>query len=109
MNAVEFETTFNAIFDKCHETLIERAKRYANDSNRLRNFYNVAEEQGISVERIPTIFSAKQREAFNSALKGNIFDFDIAMWEEWIVDQINYLILTYAILLNEGGRVPKED
>ena len=106
MNANEFESAFDFIYDKCHQTLIERAFRYANDNDRLRNFYNVSKEQQLPVHRIPTLFSAKQREAFNEALKGNIFGFNIDMWEEWIIDQINYLILTYAILLNESGRKP---
>jgi hypothetical protein len=108
MNSTDFEIVFVAIISKCRETLIERANRYAYDTDRLRNFYNVAQEQNLPVQRIPTIFSAKQREAFNEALKGDIFGVNISMWEEWIVDQINYLILTYAILLNEGGRIPKE-
>jgi DNA-directed RNA polymerase subunit RPC12/RpoP len=106
MNAQEFEKAFDFIYDKCHETLIERAKRYATDDDRLRNFYNVSKEQQLPAHRIPTLFSAKQREAFNEAIKGDIFAFNISMWEEWIIDQINYLILTYAILLNEGGRNP---
>jgi hypothetical protein len=108
MNNTEFEKAFEFIQDKCYQTLIERAKRYATDADRLRNFYNVSKEQDIPVQRIPNLFSAKQREAYSEALKGDIFAHSIELWEEWIVDQINYMILTYAILLNEGGRKPKE-
>jgi len=107
MNNTEFEKSFEFITGKCREILVERAKRYATDADRLRNFYNVSKEQDIPVQRIPNLFSAKQREAYNEALKGDIFAHSIEMWEEWIVDQINYMILTYAILLNEGGRIPK--
>jgi len=108
MNVKEFTKAFDYIIGKCTDTLINRAKRYANDDDRLRNFYNVAKEQNIPVHRIPNLFSAKQREAYNAALMSDIFNggFTIDMWEEWIVDQINYLILTYAILLNESGRRP---
>ena len=69
MDNKEFENTFNFIENKCREILIERAKRYATDSNRLRNFYNVAREQSLPVQRIPSLFSAKQREAFLEAIK----------------------------------------
>lgn len=104
MDSKQFEAVFHYITGKCQSILLERAHRYAYDSNRLRNFYNVAKEQDLPVHRIPTLFSAKQREAFTEALKFNVLmgGFQLDMWEEWIVDQINYLILTYAILKEES-------
>lgn len=104
MDNKQFEAVFHYITGKCQSILLERATRYAYDSNRLRNFYNVAKEQDLPVHRVPTLFSAKQREAFNEALKSKVQmgGFQLEMWEEWIVDQINYLILTYAIIKEES-------
>jgi hypothetical protein len=104
MTNQEFEKAFHHITGKCQSILLERARRYAYDDDRLRNFRNVAKEQDLPMHRIPTIFSSKQREAFNEALKSHAIlgGFTLEMWEEWIVDQINYLILTYAILLEDS-------
>ena len=109
MNQKEFEKIFSIIVGKCENILIERAKRYASDDNRLRNFYNVAKEQHLPVARIPTLFSAKQREAFNEALQDNVSCFTLDIWEEWVVDQINYLILTYAIVKQESENASTDE
>lgn len=102
MNQEEFEKVFHYITGKCQHILVDRAKRYANNDDRLRNFTNVSQELGLTRKRIPTIFSAKQREAFMSALKTD-GEFSMEIWEEWIVDQINYLILTFAIMKEESN------
>jgi len=111
MDNKQFEAVYHYITGKCQSILLERAVRYAYDSNRLRNFYNVAKEQDLPVHRIPTLFSAKQREAFTEALKSKVpmGGFQLDMWEEWIVDQINYLILTYAILKEESKNAPSNE
>lgn len=105
MDNKQFEAIFHYITGKCKSILIDRAPRYADDHNRLRNFTNVSQEQHIMRRRIPNILSAKQREAYNTALIDEK-ELPLDMWEEWIVDQINYLILTYAIIKEESKNAP---
>ena len=82
------------------ETLMNKAKEYATDGDRLHNFKVASEIQGISPTAALAGMMAKHTVSVYDMIKtGEVYP--MALWEEKIKDSINYLFLLWALLHEE--------
>ena len=82
------------------ETLLNKAKEYATDGDRLHNFKVAADVQGIS----PTAALAGMMAKHTVSVYDMIRIAEVCpmeLWEEKIKDSINYLFLLWALLHEE--------
>lgn len=98
MDQKSFNEVFKQLIKKCESTLVNRAQSYSTSNDRMRNFKHTGWELDIPSHRMPWVLSSKQREALNEALKSPLDSSKWPLYQEWIIDQINYLILTYAMI-----------
>lgn len=81
------------------DTLMDKAKEYATNGDRLHNFKVAAAVQGISSNAALAGMMAKHTvSVYDMIGTGEVYP--MALWEEKIKDSINYLFLLWA-LLNE--------
>ena len=82
------------------DTLMNKAKEYATDGDRLHNFKVAASVQGISPTAALAGMMAKHTvSVYDMIGTGEVYD--MALWEEKIKDSINYLFLLWALLNEE--------
>lgn len=82
------------------ETLLNKAKEYATDGDRLHNFKVAADVQGISPTAALAGMVAKHTvSVYDMIGTGNVYPLEL--WEEKIKDSINYLFLLWALLNEE--------
>lgn len=82
------------------DTLIQKAKEYATDGDRLHNFKVAAEVQGISPTAALAGMMAKHTvSVYDMIGTGEVYPMEL--WEEKIKDNINYLFLLWALLHEE--------
>lgn len=81
-------------------TLIDKAKEYATDGDRLHNFKVAADVQGISPTAALAGMMAKHTVSVYDMI-GTGETYPMALWEEKIKDSINYLFLLWALLHEE--------
>ena len=79
------------------ETLIQKAKEYAVDGDRLHNFKVAAAVQGISPMAALAGMMAKHTVSVYDMI-GTGETYPMELWEEKIKDNINYLFLLWALL-----------
>ena len=100
---------FSKILDQAintiQDTLGAKAKEYSFNSDRLSNFKDAARISGQTPLQTLNGFMLKHRVAFEDYIKcdaGNI-EVPIHWWYEKIFDQINYLILAWALVQEKEG------
>lgn len=82
------------------DTLMNKAKEYATDGDRLHNFKVAASVQGISPTAALAGMMAKHTvSVYDMIGTGQVYPLDL--WEEKIKDSINYLFLLWALLNEE--------
>jgi hypothetical protein len=101
MKKVEFETIFNEQMRRCNEILIEKARQYADDTNRLHNFDTAAALRGVSRREALAGMMAKHTVSIYDMCQSSEV-FPSAVWEEKITDHMNYLILLMAIVTEDA-------
>lgn len=101
MNHKEFEILFNVQMRICNDTLIEKAREYAVDTDRLHNFNVAAELQNTTRRAALAGMMAKHTVSIYD-MCFSMQNFDLDVWDEKITDHINYLILLKAILFEEN-------
>ena len=103
MDSKEFNLLANGIFSECKAKLISKGQEYAKGKDRLSNFKRAAalEQvdpelalQGMMTKHVVSIYD------YIDDLNDGIFALTTDQLEEKIVDNINYLILLWA-LVNE--------
>lgn len=82
------------------ETLLNKAKEYATDGDRLHNFKVAADVQGISPTAALAGMMAKHTVSVYDMI-GTSEVYPLDLWEEKIKDSINYLFLLWALLNEE--------
>ena len=97
MNATDFEKIFERLVSMSREVLVEKAKQYANDDDRLHNFNKTAAFEGCTPEMIAWKFNLKHLASISDMVAKDEF-FPPEVWDEKIGDAINYLILLRAIV-----------
>ena len=82
------------------DTLMNKAKEYATDGDRLHNFKVAADVQGISPTAALAGMMAKHTvSVYDMIGTGEVYPMEL--WEEKIKDNINYLFLLWALLHEE--------
>lgn len=102
MNGEQFQTLLDAVLDEVRAVLSTKADEYAT-SDRLHNFQIAAELQNV-----------KPRQALGGMMaKHTVSVYDLIeklelapmhVWDEKIIDHINYLILLRACVKEESNR-----
>lgn len=99
MDAVTFSTLVYNQMDHCSDILNMKSTEYAT-ADRLHNFKVAAEIEGITPIQALAGMMAKHTVSVYDLCSGNTAP-SISLWEEKITDNINYLLLLWA-LVNEN-------
>jgi hypothetical protein len=93
----DFSNLVHMRFRVCEDILIDKAREYAPGDDRLHNFKVAAQLQGTDPKRALAGMMAKHTiSIYDMCLSDQIFPNSV--WEEKIVDHINYLFLLSAIV-----------
>jgi hypothetical protein len=100
--------TFNKVFaetvQKSSDVLVSKAGEYADDFDRLRNFKTAAALKDETAIKALSGMLAKHTVSIYELMGRNKVP-PLALWDEKIIDHINYLILLRAVVvetLEEG-------
>ena len=98
-----FETILTDTFDKIKSVLLAKADEYAADDDRLHNFKLAAHLQGITPAGALSGMMCKHTVSIYDLISGYEEGRAIEpeLWDEKIIDHINYLILLRAALREE--------
>ena len=96
----EFERFFEERVQKCREVLIEKAKEYANDEDRMKNFNTAGRMLNLKPYQVAFLYMMKH---FESIYEIVIEDKYVSpkVWDEKIGNLINYLFLIDAMKRKE--------
>lgn len=98
MNHDMFVRVFNQQVEMCEQVLISKAREYANDEDRLRNFAQASQLKGETVPQALIGMMAKHTVSIYEMVHAPVGTFDMTVWSEKITDHINYLILLRAAI-----------
>ena len=110
MNTPEFNAMFEHTVQMCRQTLCHKADEYAEGDDRLHNFRVAAAVMGCDVKQAlagmmskhtVSVYDLIRREAKGQAVS-------VELWNEKIIDHINYLVLLRAAVVAEGIEVRHE-
>lgn len=103
MTNENFETMLNDTFDKIKSVLLAKAGEYAADGDRLHNFKRAAHLQGKTPVSALAGMMCKHTVSIYDLINGYEEGRAIEpnLWDEKIIDNINYLILLRAVLREE--------
>ena len=105
MTTQEFNALFEQTVEMCRETLCAKADEYAEVDDRLHNFRVAAAVMGCDVKQAlagmmskhtVSVYDLIRREAKGQAVS-------VELWNEKIIDHINYLILLRAAVAEQRG------
>ena len=98
MNNQEFEIEFNKAVDRSKQTLISKAKEYAQGNNdRLNQFYRAGEVQCIPPTAALVGMMIKHVTSICDMVKDPLIH-DLIKWDEKVGDLRNYTFLLDALL-----------
>lgn len=101
MNNEEFTYVLNHQVSLCEDILVNKAKEYASDHDRLHNFRVAAALENVTPRQALAGMMAKHTVSIYDMCKAdNSFSMDV--WTEKLTDHINYLILLKAIVYEEA-------
>lgn len=100
MTTTMFEAIINAQFEKCKDVLIEKAKQYAGEGDRLHNFRCAAGMQCCSAKEALAGMMAKHTISIYDMCRDGKHHSE-ELWNEKITDHINYLLLLRAIVTED--------
>jgi len=102
----DLETIADTLFANCKEVLVRKNDEYTINKDVLHNVYQAASLQGLTLTQLVTALMSKHTVAiFNMVTSKNAFSEEV--WDEKIIDQINYLILL-KIALEEDDLIKQE-
>lgn len=98
----KFDDVVNAQLDRCKSIMIDKAKEYAQDTDRLHNFHAAAGMMGCGTKEALAGMMAKHTiSVYDMCRSGE--KYPVELWDEKITDHINYLLLLRAAVEEEGG------
>lgn len=100
MDTQAFNDVYAEQMALCSETLVEKAKEYASDKDRLHNFKIAAALQECTVPDAIGRMMSKHTVSIYDMIK-DPKAYSLSIWNEKIKDHINYLILLKAGLVEE--------
>lgn len=107
MDAKEFEAAFEKLVDQSRNVLVEKAKEYADDKDRLHNFKMAANLVRGTPEQALWGFVTKHLVSLIDMIdSGN--PYPEAVWNEKIGDSVNYFILLRALVDETGRSIPSD-
>lgn len=95
MTQEEFEEVFERQFKMSREVLVQKAKEYASDGDRLHNFKVAAQFLGCTPEQALLAFATKHFVSVSDMVRSGE-SYPEGMWDEKLGDALNYLILLRA-------------
>ncbi|MDD2679530.1 MAG: hypothetical protein PHO03_01830 [Candidatus Omnitrophica bacterium] len=101
MVAKDFERLFDRRVGACREVMIEKAKEYASEDDRLHNFERGADFLKQNPSTVCLNYMTKHLVSIYDIVQGEE-QVTQALLDEKIGDAINYLILLEACLVDEG-------
>lgn len=101
MNTEQFNASIEDQIETCRLILVDKAKEYASDVDRLHNFRVAGNVQGITPRQALVGMMAKHTVSIYDMGSSNQ-DFSGYLWSEKITDHINYLLLLKAVLDDEA-------
>ena len=109
MTTQEFNAVFEQTVDRCRSVLCHKADEYAEDDDRLHNFHQAAHLQGGTAVSALGGMMVKHTVSVYDLIRraGKGAEISEAMWDEKIIDHINYLILLRGVVA-EGIEVTHE-
>lgn len=103
MTPEDFANHVHMKFRICEDTLIDKAREYAPGEDRLHNFKVAAQLQGIEPKKALAGMMAKHTiSVYDMCLSDQIFPNSV--WDEKIIDHINYLFLLSAIMAERSKK-----
>jgi len=96
---------FNNIVKKqmvtCEETLTKKGKEYSMDEDRLGQFYKASLISGLTPMQCLSLMMVKHSTSIHDLIQrdSNNIQASIEVWEEKITDNINYLFLLKALMI----------
>ena len=96
----EFDELFDKLFEECKKMRDTKGKEYAMDKDRLANFKEIAEANGITALQVCNVYLTKHTRAINSFCRNNK-TFSNETFKSRIIDCITYCALMYAIFLED--------
>lgn len=91
----EFERIFQRQFEMSEQVLVQKAKEYASDNDRLHNFKSAAALIGGTPEQALWGFAVKHLVSVSDMVASG-GHYSNAQWDEKIGDAVNYFILLRA-------------
>jgi hypothetical protein len=103
MTSEKFNELVDYIFEeKVKKTMCSKSAEYARGGDKLHNFYRAGEVDNISAIEALRGMDLKHRVSISDMLddikEDESLHFPRALWEEKIIDDINYSILLLALL-----------
>lgn len=96
MDVTDFETVFARQIEQSKNTLVGKAKEYADDTDRLHNFKVAAAMAQNTPKQACWGLVVKHLTSLSDMVKSDDI-YPVAVWDEKIGDSINYLILLRAL------------
>jgi hypothetical protein len=105
----DFANVLDQQIQKCREVLVGKAEEYATDTDRLHNFKVAADIRGCSVTQAVAGMMVKHTVSIYDMCESDK-TFDLELWTEKITDNLNYLLLLKAAVVegtwDEMGVLP---
>ncbi len=101
MNNEEFSRILAQQIHACEGVLVDKAREYADDSDRLHNFKVAAALEDVTMRQALAGMMAKHTVSIYD-MCGSQYDSTQEAWDEKITDHINYLILLRCIVQEES-------
>jgi hypothetical protein len=101
MTPEEFSFIVDRQLQVCQDVLVDKARQYAPDDDRLHNFRVAAVLRGSNIVEVIAGMMVKHTiSIYDMINSGQLFPLEL--WEEKITDHINYLLLLRAALHDEN-------
>jgi hypothetical protein len=102
-----FERVLQEQLTICTDILCRKSKEYSTDADKLHNFKNAADLQGISqIQALSGMMAKHTISIYDMCMSGKTYP--IPHWEEKITDSINYLLLLKGIIVEEASESTTE-
>ncbi len=102
MNAKEFAKVLTSVGTTVNDTLGSKAEEYASDVDRLHNFKTAAALLGDTPKQALAGMMRKHTVSIYDMIKSDK-TYSLAVWDEKIIDHINYLILLKALVVEQDA------
>lgn len=100
MNQRDFEKILDARIEACRSVLAGKATEYADDNDRLHNFHQAAVLMGgNSAQALAGMMVKHTVSVYDMVQSGQ--SYPLAVWEEKIGDELNYLFLLRAAIVDD--------